>query len=99
MRLGRRSLAHRGKAPDVAVEHRQLLHELAALLDLELAADHLLGDVWRHQAHEAVAQDDLLLDLLREDRVLDEHGRLPGDGRDDFEVFGLKLGERFGVEP
>ena len=99
MTLGGRALAHRGEAADVAVEDRELLDELAALFHLELAAHHLLGDVRRHEAREAVAHDDLLLDLLREDRVLDEHRRLAGDRRDDLEVLRLELRERLGVEP
>ena len=39
------ALAHGREAADVAVEDRELLNELSALLHLELAAHHLLGDV------------------------------------------------------
>src|SRR5687768_18169152 len=62
-RLRPGAFAHPRETADVGVEHRALLHERSALLDLELAAEHALGDVRRKQAAEALAVDDLLLDL------------------------------------
>jgi hypothetical protein len=97
--LRRLHLAHRGEAADVAVEDGALLDALAAGLHLELAADHALGEVRREQPAEALAGDDLGLDLLAEDVHLDEHRGLRGDRRDELEVLGLELGERLGVEP
>ena len=87
------------EAADVAVEDVQLQHQLTAFFHLELPADHLLGDVRRDQAHEPLPQNNLLFDFLREDGVLDEHRCLACDRSDDFEVLGLKLRKRFGVEP
>ena len=95
MRLGRACPRSSRVKPRMSLlKTVQLLDELPALLHLELAADHLLGDVRRDEPLEALAHDDLLLDLLGEDGVLDEHRGLAGDRRDELEVLRLELGER-----
>ena len=99
MTSGRRALAHAREAADVGVEDGALLDELAALLHLELAGDHALGDVRREQAAKRSRVTISCSTFLREDVVLDEHRRLVGDGGDELEVLRLELRERLAVEP
>jgi hypothetical protein len=93
------ALAHARETADVAVEDRALLDVGAALLHVELAGDHLLGHVRRQEAREALAGDDLLLDLGRQQRVGDEHRRLAGHRLHQLEVFLRELVQHLRVEP